>query len=1285
MKLRLTLITSLILAIFNISALANDMSWHNMLIDNTANPVYSIHKDRTGLMWIGTNHGLYTYDGHAFRKVTAISDLSIVNAHYYAIVENTENILFGTSHGLMIYDRSLGSIERANDQLPNEIRCILKTGNTIWVGSLSGLFTYDTSTGATTKIEQVKSATYSLIESKDGYIYIGTYNGLYKIDQQTHKCVEIPLPSLEGKGNVFVNSLLEDKVHECVWIGTEGMLLMYDPRTSSISMQLELNGNSIKSIHLAPNTDLLIGTDNGFNVLKANGSHYICRHDSKNETSIGNNEIWVIYADDNCIWAGTEYGISVCEGSNDIISYRLEDITGKSIGNKITSMLKDRNGGLWIGGPNGLIHWNNYPDITESATWFSPDNPTNHMSHNHVRNIRQTKSGDIWIATDGGINMYDRELNRLININLVDKSGTYNANWAYSIVDDANGKIWVGAYLGGIMSFTPERKILFDGMCIADTSITQEDGLANNLVGQLDIDSEGNKWVLLFRDRCIYRINHSAANITKYDILSLTGAYPQRILCDIDGKKTWCGFDGGIIGIDIKSGNSNTIRFEDKNTINEILSMAQIGQQIWISSRSGLWAFNTSTSSIEKIPFVNAPITSIYYDEESRRILLGTIDKLYSINPSIFNAIEPPTLLNIMSIAINDSIQSNGLSLPTGYKAYLENSLCKLNIELSSYNYQPNRSIRYAYRIDKKGEWIRLSDGEYQVSITGLERGEHTIEFTIGDSEEQMTSLVAVVSGPWYTSPWAYAFYLLLALTLIVLAIFAIRRKAKRKADEEERRRTVVAVQNRINFLSNISHDLKTPLSLIVGPVSKLLEECTDPTLRKKLSQVYDNAIKLNTMVHKAIEINRLDQDKDALMIFSRTNVVEFCKNVFDSYMESHPDRHFIFSSSAQVINTDIDAVKMESVLNNLLSNACKYSEKDSTISCSVSYDDGNLVIMVSDDGVGIPKEEQSLIFQRLFRSNRTATLHEGTGIGLYLVKQYVEMHGGSINLISKEDEGSTFTISIPAKVYDSIDASDMEEDKGQSRLPKVLIVEDNTSISDFIKEVLMNDYQCVTATNGRAALSVASTFHPDIIITDEMMPVMTGLEMCRRIKETPYLAGIPIIMLTAKDDNATETESVKLGINTFMPKPFNSSLLKERVKQLIEQRRTNMQEARREVLSEPKEAEVESQPEKQLAIITEAIEKNISDPKLNVSYLSQITSINQQQIYRLTKKFVGQSPIEYIRQIRLRQAAMLLKQRKFTISEVMYMVGFSSSSYFSKCFQVAYGVKPSQYADENN
>ncbi|MDE6344099.1 MAG: response regulator, partial [Muribaculaceae bacterium] len=624
---------------------------------------------------------------------------------------------------------------------------------------------------------------------------------------------------------------------------------------------------------------------------------------------------------------------------------------------------------------------------------------------------------------------------------------------------------------------------------------------------------------------------------------------------------------------------------------------------------------------------------------------------------------------------------ASGLTIPYGGNA---------SLVVSTLDYSPWALQRYMYKISKSpadstGEWIVMPEGANTITFSDMKMGHcHLLLKKVG-SPMQPLSIPLTVKAPNALSWWAICVYALIAAGVIYWVFWYTKRCNLESFREQERQTALENVERKLSFLSDISHDLKTPLSMIIGPVSLMKERAKDQESKKIFETIYDNAVRLNNMIHRTLELQHLEDADESLLILSTFDVVEFCHSVFEVFNENNPQKKFIFHASCPEILIEADAVKLESVITNLLSNACKYSDDSATISCGISKQDDNVEIVVSDDGVGIADTDQTLVFQRMFRSPATSKLREGTGLGLYLIKKYLELMKGNINLYSKEGQGTTFVVTLP--ISEKVRPQSPRNPESHSPdIPKILIVEDNIQIYGFIMELLGDEYTCFTAENGRSGLAIAASIIPDLIIVDEMMPIMSGLEMVRRMKQHPRLSSVPIIMLTAKTDNKTENESIKLGIDVFMTKPFEPTALTGRISQLLKARREIKEKVRIQAITEAetKPIEAESVNEKNLAKIAKIIEDNISDPDLNVNMLCERSGIPNKQLYRLVRKYMGTAPLDYIRRVRLQKAALLLSQNRFTVSEISYMVGFKTPSYFAKCFQSQYGVKPSQYKSED-
>jgi signal transduction histidine kinase/DNA-binding response OmpR family regulator len=587
--------------------------------------------------------------------------------------------------------------------------------------------------------------------------------------------------------------------------------------------------------------------------------------------------------------------------------------------------------------------------------------------------------------------------------------------------------------------------------------------------------------------------------------------------------------------------------------------------------------------------------------------------------------------------------------------------------------------------------WNLLPQNSNHVSYANLKYGNYSFKVNIldvnGRPEPSPETVSIRISPPWYYTSIAKICYVAFLLGLVLWIINFFRVKNRLRIERIEKDKTLEQAKLKMDFFANLSHEFKTPLSMILAPADKLLSEIKDKHQEGQLEMIRQNAVKIDTLIHKVLDFNRLDDNPDDFFIPSKVEMVEFCKSIFSVYKDNFEDKTFIFESTPDKIYTSIDPVKMESVLNNVISNACKYTPSGGSVNFRIgcSANGSKIDISVSDNGIGIPSNEIPYIFQRFFQSSRTADKKGGTGIGLYLAKCYVEMHNGTISASSGENGGTTISITLPSGRQESSEApgndgkSSPEEKDGRK---KIAVIDDNIAITEFIKDTLSGEYDCEIAHNGKAGLTLCREMTPDLIIADLMMPVMDGLEMCRRIKKDGRLSLIPIILLTAKTDIGTELESINLNIDVFMPKPFDASILLSRVRQLLESKEQVESKLRIEKIATPEKVEMMSFDEKFLSDVTRIIEDNMADQTLNVAFLSDKANVSQKQLYRKVRLLTGVPPVEYIRQIRMKKAAMLLKQQRFTISEVMYMVGFSSSSYFSKCFQNQFGIYPKQFSE---
>lgn len=1262
-----------------------EFSWKNVAVDGKKTAVFCIFRDSRGIMWLGTNSGLFFYDGVTTHPV---GETEIFGTQVYAIVEKNNKLYVGTNNGLLLYDYNSGQVKACDIDSPKEIRTLLLIEEDIWIGGLNGISKFNISDNVIRDYSKglPHKSVYSILRDSRGILYVGTYNGLARWDINDE--MFRPLNVKRGNGlaqHLFANCLLESHDKENIYIGGEGSLYRYTPANDNWEKITLLENNNIKSLCCGNDGHVLIGTDDGvFDLSEDSTKHY--RHDSRRELSLANNEIWCIYADSlNNIWAGHERGFSIASNSNYLRTIELSALTHSGEGNEIHSIYRDTKDNLWFAGNNGVIR------LSHDSTphWYRHTHQINSLSHNRVRAIREDLDNNIWFATDAGINRLDRANDTFDVFYIVDNKGEHNSNWVYALIDDGD-YFWIGSFLNGLHYVNKAKLYGSDRVIVSDLSINAENeslALSNNLVNDIVKDEDGNIWILLFRDNSLAKFSPSTKKITKYDVFDLTGGYPTHISTDNQGR-IWCAYKGGAI-VFSKSSQYDIIKFPHTNSDETVLALGKVGDGMWISTQSNVWNVNGQTLEANLLPIPQRSYTAVYEDTMNNKVYLGGSDEILEVAN---NVTKKHTDYKTINMILNDSGEGhlnladikggiNGMTIPYGGS---------ITLVVSSLDYSPESVHRYMYKLadsesDTTGGWVIMSEGTNTITFSDLKMGDYNVLVKAVGSPMSPIAVPLTVKSPWTLSWWAIMLYIAIAVGIIYWIVWYMRKKNSRTLQEQERQTALENVERKLSFLSTISHDLKTPLSMIIGPVSLMKEKMKDPESKKNLEVVYDNAVRLNNMIHRTLELQHLEDTDENLLILSIFDAVEFCNGVFEVFKENNPQKNFIFHTSIPQILIEADAVKFESVITNLLSNACKYSDEGATISLGINQNEDHVEIVVSDDGVGISDMDQPLVFQRMFRSPSTSKLKEGTGLGLYLIKKYLELMNGNISLYSKEGQGTSFIVTLPIteKVLPQSKQLASTDDNCK---PKILIVEDNLQIVGFITDLLKDKYKCITSENGRSGIAIASSFIPDLIIADEMMPIMSGLEMIKRLKQNPRLAFIPIIMLTAKSDNKTENESIKLGIDIFMTKPFEPSALLGRISQLLKSRTDIKEKVRIQAITEAesKPIEAETNNEKMLAKIAKIIEDNISGPDLNVNLLCEKSEIAQKQLYRLIKKYMGVSPLDYIRRVRLQKAAMLLSQRRFTVSEISYMVGFKTPSYFAKCFQSQFGVKPSQYQSDD-
>ncbi len=583
-------------------------------------------------MWLGTNSGLYFYDGVATHPV---GKNELFGNQIYSIVEMEDRLYIGSNNGLLIYDYLSGNVSQYETATPKEIRAMLLFDD-LWIGGLNGISRLnlknkgidDYSAGLPHK------SVYSILRDSRGILYVGTYSGVARWDAQakTFKPLRIRMDHTE-QHSLFANCLLETDDSESIYVGGEGYLYKYSPANEHWEKVMLAENNNIKSLSNGNRGHVLIGTDNGvFDLYKDGIKHY--RHDSRQELSLADNEIWCIYADEqHNVWAGHKRGFSIASNSSSLRTIKLSALAHSGEGNEIHSIYRDSRDNLRFGGTNGVIR------LSDDSTphWYRHSEQPNSLSHNRVRAIYEDTDHSMWFATDGGINRHNPRKDHFDVFHVVDSIGQHNSNWVYALMKDRE-YFWIGSFLNGLHYVDKEKfrknggTIVSDMAINADTQNTLGLSLANNLVNDVIKDYKGNLWILLFRDNALTKYFSTTNRMLKYDKFELTGRYPTNMCTDSKGR-VWCAFKGGVVIFDDEE--YEIVKFPYTNSDETTLAMGKVGNGMWISTQSNVWSVDGTSLNAALLPIPQKSYTAVYEDTVNNKVYLGGTDEIVEVDSGV--------------------------------------------------------------------------------------------------------------------------------------------------------------------------------------------------------------------------------------------------------------------------------------------------------------------------------------------------------------------------------------------------------------------------------------------------------------------------------------------------------------------------------------------------------------------------------------------------------------------------------------------------------------------------
>ena len=1036
------LLTGIILLLCDTNEYAMPYKFNNMHIDGTS-AIYSFAQDKSGIMWLGTENGLYSYDGYHFYPHFERKDRS--NSRVHTLCMHDELLYVGTENGLLTYNIHTGRyIEKSNSRL-HDIRAILMLNNKILLGTSRGLFIKKGKDIKYAAGYGIKNTIYSMLNTHWGLL-VGTINGLYIINGNHTRRITIGT-----RKQPLVNAMISDR-HNRIWIGTEGSL--YSWNGHSFYPVPSLKGNSVKTLTFDAKGDLLAGTDNGLYIITKNGTTSRIIHDARSQESLANNIVWSLYHDRfNNIWIGTDNGMSLLSGLSFYSYISLPDITQRSDGNCLHAIYRDHRGTMWMGGTDGLLRYDIDNKIYRNVAWFRQNSRQAPLSHNRVRRIYEDADGDIWVATDHGINWYDRKEKQFRNFIITDKSGQYSTAWAYDIVLDRRKRLWIAAYMGGVFIIDKHKLLASHGTIVADHHIAGGPGqLAGIHVGQLAMDAKGYIWALGNENgmACINPDNFKVHTVLPRHNISY-------MMADNRGR-IWAGYDGGVTMIDPYSGKTTEHHFADGFTSDRVISIIDAGGHIWAFGAQTCCIINRNgLSRYFRIPGITTFAAS--YSPHDHRVYIGGNDGFISIAPSVFSKPIKARKLMLTSLLVNgQEYNDTGYDIRFASKIELKYNENNISFRLSDLPYNNYPQAIYVYKLegsDNNWRYFDSRNGEIQYSALGYGNYKLLIK-NIDNSDDKacVYSLDVRILPPWYLSIWAKIFYIILAIILLrwIMNFYAVKKNLKH--ERIARQRIMEQAQTRARFFTHLSSELKVPLGRILSPVYNLLS--SDTTKNKDLENIRSNASELNRLIYKSLDADCDDIEYAKPQIFT-IDAVRYLQYAAADIRKKYQSNIQV-DSNVTMLYIDVDVVRWDIIFNALLEFVQQHSDSTSESIIILRSDEEKqiLTISVSNPAMRINKTERQFIFQKYNPGNHDANK---VSAGLFLIKKYIESGKGLVSLERDSSGALIFKILFPLdrKMAHTI-SNDEQETTDRLFAKAVSAIEAHISDSDFNVTSLQNE-----------------------------------------------------------------------------------------------------------------------------------------------------------------------------------------------------------------------------------
>jgi signal transduction histidine kinase/ligand-binding sensor domain-containing protein/DNA-binding response OmpR family regulator len=1337
----------------------------------SSNSVNAILKDHFGLLWFGTVDGLNKFDGTNFTvyrnkpgNFSTLPTNEILSLHE----DNAGNLWVGTGGGsLSLYDRkkdvfiNFPSRTAPNSISNNVINAIYSDyKGKIWIGHWDGISILDPATKKVTRVPDsfskagaiVTKPCLVLFEDSRHSMWMGTNNGLYQYSPKT-KSVKEFLHSSQSATSLINNNITaikEDKAGN-MWIGTNGGLSMLKKGGTGFVNYVQgndtysLSSNTINSVDIDDNK-IWIGTNEGLDILNpVSGQFQKLSFNHRNIHSLTAQEVKSIYIDKSGIyWLGmTGGGINKHDKNLNLFNFVQSNVFDQQGLNApvVTSFAEKENGKVYVGTDGGgLSLFDCKTKLFQHLNIRSARRGID--GHFAVMALEMTKKKKLFVGTYGdGLFMLDPASGNYTQLLAGSNAQDLNSNSIFTIKEDSKGNIWVGTNGEGLNVLSAEGKVL--NRYTPNPKLTNDIRLAiNGYIRDIEEDKGGNIWIATHGGG-IAVFHPSSNQFSFYNTTNSKLPNDKVLSLHEDSKENiWAATYGGGVAVFNRTTNQFQTFSETEglknNTCYKVLE--DKNGLIWVSTNRGISSIDFATKKINNYNGHNGVQTNNFVHDAGLRLSSG---ELFFGGQDGFNYFNPAYLKknnNAPAVLITDLRVSNQSVIPSAEGPIKEhvsfareiNLDYKQNFSLSfvGLNYTSPEQNQYAYKLEGLDkDWNYVSNST-SASYTNLDPGEYVFRVKASNNDGvwnyEGTSIKIYVHPPFWRTTLAYILYAWIIIGLVLYLRYRSFQKLKRKFAleqdrmrlEQERKETERLHELdrlKIKFLTNLSHDFRTPISLILGPVDSLLTKEGDKQSVDQLSMIKRNGRRLLNLVNQLLDFRKMESQELKLNT-SNGELVSFINEVTDSFKDFSERKKidFVYISVIDQLYTRFDHDKMERILFNLLSNAFKFTLEGGRIALTVEKleemsDDSTtwVSISISDTGIGIEENQKEQIFERFFQTGGpVSVLNQGTGIGLSITKEFIKMHGGTIDVESQLGRGTTFSIRLPLVTLEapvnnghqvsSIQIPEVESElspltnvvngnktngvNGKTEMPTILLVEDNEDFRFYLKENLRLHYKVFEAANGKEGWQKALAHHPMLIVSDISMPHMNGIELTQKIKSDKRTSHIPVILLTALTGEQDQIKGLETGANDYITKPFNFEVLNAKIKNLLELNSSLKNTYTRQIKVLTPEVEIESDNEKLLNEIMLYIDTNLTDSQLSVEELSRHVGMSRSSLYNKLLELTGQSPVEYIRSVKLDKAAVLLEKSEMNVAQIAYSVGFATPNYFAKSFKAKFNMLPSEY-----